>query len=208
MPPNKTVKAFQTILAESLKTSFPFSVLLIGLEVVTEHEFICPCSKYQLVNLFLTLLVFMVPPIFACALISFYSTFLKPKATNDSLCQNPLNKKFVFFTNLLIPIFVWLFILFLDGQYWACIFTKWEGHYVYDEKLKEKWCQPSETNTEDDLRATYQEYLFMSQVIGYALIILLCVVIFCVVSKQWGRNHQETAIIPRSQEDLDNSTIL
>uniref|UniRef100_A0A674MAT7 Uncharacterized protein n=1 Tax=Takifugu rubripes TaxID=31033 RepID=A0A674MAT7_TAKRU len=66
-----------------------------------------------------------------------------------------------------VPAIVWLISLFLDGQYFACAMTDWEGRFVLvDKAAPQKWCKPiSEGNfTTQELMLRSQEWIFKSQV--------------------------------------------
>lgn len=183
MPESSIVTAGQIFLTQTfLTSSFPISILLIGLEAVIEHEYVCPCRDNKL--RYVTIAVILVPPVFVCALMCFYSKFSKSERINCKCSWEC-------FMNYSIPVFVWIFIILLDGGYVACLFVHWDGQYVYDEKLKKKWCQPNTTETENELRPEYHVYLFWSQMFGYIVIGVLCILIFiaCICGKS---NPQET----------------
>lgn len=154
MPP-RDLSTFQSFLTQTtLSSSLPTSLLLIGLEALIEQEFICPCSG-KLCNIVATLTVFVTPPLFACALMSFYSTYIKPQNNNnENKCARVIN--------YLIPVSVWFFVSFLDGQYLACVCADWEGKYVFN--LKKKWCKPSGQINWDDKQKKYACTVFWSQV--------------------------------------------
>lgn len=79
--------------------------------------------------------------------------------------NNNKENKCACITNYCIPIGVWLFIILLDGQYLACSFANWQGKYVSDEKLKRKWCQPSNRGENvTTLQETNEKVIFRSQV--------------------------------------------
>ncbi|XP_029702556.1 uncharacterized protein [Takifugu rubripes] len=76
-----------------------------------------------------------------------------------------------------VPAIVWLILLFLDGQYFACAKTDWEGRFVLvDKAAPQKWCEPiSEGNfTTQELMLRSQEWIVMSQVIAILLLIFIC----------------------------------
>lgn len=67
----------------------------------------------------------------------------------------------------LFPPILWIIMLLLDGDYVACSFTKWKGEYVLDDKLKTKWCKPTESIPEGDeteLQILTLSYISTSQV--------------------------------------------
>lgn len=71
------------------------------------------------------------------------------------------------FSYCLIPPFIWILILFLDGDYLACCLTKSEGNYVFDQEINIKWCQPivlTSKGNMSDLRRDYHKSIWISQV--------------------------------------------
>ncbi|XP_056881452.1 uncharacterized protein LOC130521725 isoform X2 [Takifugu flavidus] len=65
-----------------------------------------------------------------------------------------------------VAAFVWLILLFLDGQYFTCAKTYWEGKFVLvDKAAPQKWCEPiSEGNfTRQELMLLSQEWNATSQ---------------------------------------------
>lgn len=160
MPTENFFTGFQSSLSQAVfSSSLPMSLLLIGLEALIEHEFVCPCAHMCKWNVFATLLVIVIPPLFACALMYFYSTYFK---TQNNVNEENRKKKTLHY---LIPCVIWLFIMLLDGDYCACIFTCWKGMYVLDGKLNRKWCEPTGPERNDTkLKEIPERAIFWSQV--------------------------------------------
>ncbi|XP_029702563.1 uncharacterized protein isoform X1 [Takifugu rubripes] len=77
-----------------------------------------------------------------------------------------------------VPAIVWLILLFLDGQYFTCAMTDWEGRFVLvDKAASQKWCEPiSEGDvTRQKLMLCSQEWIATSQVIGMSFLFVICV---------------------------------
>lgn len=138
-------------------TSFPFSVLLFGLEALIDSQFECPCKTEWNRTLY-TCIVF-IPPCFAFMLMFLC---LRPfKAQNWTTFSDCLES----LLHCLIPPVVWVFLLLHDGDYFACGATDWDGVYVYDDELTVKWCKP--TGEDADIEAQRNRivtFLLLSQV--------------------------------------------
>ncbi|KAI2650485.1 Calcium homeostasis modulator protein 5 [Labeo rohita] len=149
---------------------FPFLVTLpsgfsvIKVEKIVEINFSCPCAVDANANL--TISMFAGPSFFIFALLFFFYRPLKlpwsccsPGANNDT--QQNCAKAFIY---CLIPPIMWLIVLFLDGDYFSCAKTHWNGVYVFDEQLNRSWCKPIEkTEKENELRLLTQKYIHESQ---------------------------------------------
>ncbi|XP_026054250.1 calcium homeostasis modulator protein 5-like [Carassius auratus] len=163
--------------------SFPLSILLIGLEKLTEIElFSCPCVVE--LNALLTASVFIGPALFILTLMLI---LLRPCKQECSRCcagvyddtQQNCPKAFA---ACLIPPVIWIFLLFLDGDYFACGMTDWKGVYVYDQELNRPWCKPTEkTQNETVLRDLTRKYIHKSQHAGYVWITVFSVLVIAVV---------------------------
>jgi len=153
-------KLLHILKTSSLFHSFPLSILLIGLEALMDQHFSCPCDND--LNKKLTLTIFIGPVLFTFCLMYFIlrpfkhkSWFSCPVGENDKT-PGPQEAKGVYRSNLptaltscLIPPVMWIFILFLDGDYFACSIADCDGFYVFDEELKISWCKPiSEENNQ------------------------------------------------------------
>lgn len=138
--------------------TFPANLLLIPLEILADHKFSCPCDSQM--NTHLTGLIFSAPAIFLLALMLLYYQhvkYVKKEKLKTSI-------------NLLIGVFppiLWIILLLIDGEYIACSKTDWKGEYVLDDKLKIKWCKPTELTpgrNETELRKQTLSYISDSQV--------------------------------------------
>uniref|UniRef100_A0A672IMV6 Uncharacterized protein n=1 Tax=Salarias fasciatus TaxID=181472 RepID=A0A672IMV6_SALFA len=72
-----------------------------------------------------------------------------------------------FILSSFVPAIVWLILLFLDGRYFACAMTDWEGRFVQlDKAAPQKWCEPfSKVNvTKEELMLRSQWHVVTSQV--------------------------------------------
>lgn len=174
MPKAKDVlmKVHEHLKGAAVFTSFPMSLLLIGLEELIEVQlFSCPC-KVEL-NALLTVAIAFTPALFTFTLIFL---FLRPFKHGCSRCCGGANESTQncpkAFAACLIPPVVWLFVLLLDGEYVACGMTNWKGVYVFDKELSRSWCKPTEMiRNETELRELTRYFIQQSQVnITYCII--------------------------------------
>ncbi len=128
-------------------SSFPLSLLLIGLEALIDHHFTCPCVP--LYNKLLTAFMVIGPALFCFFLIFLYlrpfrhGWFHCPEGVNVDTQQNWLKA----LISCLIPPGMWIFLLLLDGEYFVCAQTDWEGVYIFDKELNMPWCKPLNGHT-------------------------------------------------------------
>lgn len=163
-------------------SSVPLSLLLIGLEAVMDLHFTCPCRSG--LNALLTASIFTGPVLFTFALM-FYQLrpltrgwFHCPPEANDDTQQNCPKA----FASCLIPPVMWIFLLFLHGEYFACGMTDWKGVYVFDKELNRSWCKPTEKmQNETVLRDLTRKYIHESQHAGYVWITVFSVLVIVVV---------------------------
>ncbi|KAL1251475.1 hypothetical protein QQF64_019271 [Cirrhinus molitorella] len=65
---------------------------------------------------------------------------------------------------------MWVIILFLDGDYFACAMTYWKGIFEFDSQLNRSWCKPMEKfRNVTALRNLTQTYIHQSQIYGYGV---------------------------------------
>lgn len=190
------------ILNETLKflkqkpffSTFPSSLLLIGLEELIEKQFFsCPCKYEQ--NALLTASIFTGPTLFIFALMFFcFRAFKqewfhcdgnemkkteKKKKTkkmkkeneeNDDEGNDELSDAKVF-AYCLFPPLMWVIILLFDGDYVACGMTDWKGVYGFDKELSRSWCKPTRVmRNEAKLRDLNGKYIYHSQFAGYIMV--------------------------------------
>ncbi|KAK7126708.1 hypothetical protein R3I94_018029 [Phoxinus phoxinus] len=74
----------------------------------------------------------------------------------------------------------------MHGDYVACSRTYWKGEYVLDDKLKIKWCKPTELipgKNENELQILTLSFITESQIGGYSLLlaysILVVIAVLC-----------------------------
>ncbi|TDH17289.1 hypothetical protein EPR50_G00007110 [Perca flavescens] len=137
----------------------------MGLEKLVELEFECPCSPTW--NGVFSSAFFIIPAVMAFTLM-----LIIQGCRCDMWCRKPVT------LSSFVPAIVWLILLFLDGQYFACAMTDWEGRFVLvDKAAPQKWCEPiSEGDvTPQELMLRSQQLFVFSQVIGIILLIFICV---------------------------------
>ncbi|XDV22696.1 hypothetical protein PO909_027542 [Leuciscus waleckii] len=148
--------------------TFPFTVILIGLELLMDRGFSCPCTPS--LNMTLISFVFLGPSLLALTVMMFIR---RPCRRNS--------KNFAeFFLFCLIPPSLWIFLLLFEGEYVACGMVHWEGDYVLNEELQIKWCKPNGVNATDLLELT-EKLIFYSRLSALALLSVLCVSVMAAV---------------------------
>lgn len=159
------VKTFKSGLSEyPVFTSIPLSLLLVLLEGLFDDEFSCPC-KAEL-NADTSNFIFAAPFFFFFSLMCLALQPFKPEPQHcdNCSCKCLMVKEFV---HCLIPPFVWIILLLLDGNYLACRDTDWNGVYVSEDKHHLKWCKPTESipgRNETELRDLTLSFVASSQV--------------------------------------------
>ncbi|XP_035274243.1 calcium homeostasis modulator protein 6-like [Anguilla anguilla] len=167
-------KQWLTILKNELSDSplvsnAAFSFILMGLEKLVELEFECPCNPKW--NALFSSAFFVIPAVMAITLMVIIQG-----------CQNYMR------ISSLVPALVWLILLFLDGQYYTCAKTDWKGRFVIVDKAgPQKWCEPTgddNVTQKQELMEHSQELFVLSQVIGIALLMFICVGLIVYVIQQ------------------------
>lgn len=136
-----------------LASNVAFGFILTGLEKLVELEFECPCNPTW--NGIFSSAFFIIPAVMAFTLMLIIQG-----------CKCDTKWKTVSLSSF-VPALVWLILLFLDGQYFACAVTDWEGRFVLvDKAAPQKWCEPiSEGDaTPQDLMLRSQQLFVYSQV--------------------------------------------
>lgn len=129
-----------------LMSNLFFGFILTVLEKLVEMEFECPCNPKW--NGLFTSAFFIVPAIMS---------FILMLIVQQWRCDTRPGETFSPFS--FVPVLVWLTLVFLDGQYFACAMTDWEGRFVLLEKAApHRWCEPI-----SDGNVTSQERMLRSQ---------------------------------------------
>lgn len=166
--PHSLLKHLHGVFSKSVFfSSFPMSLLLIGLEGLIEPDLLCPCSARW--NKPLIVLIFIGPFLFTFALMFI---LLRPCSCKCRCSVEPKQNCHKAFLQCLFPPVMWVIILLLDGDYVACASTTWDGNYVSGLSLGSirKWCLPSNrtfAEQESDFRFKYQTFIYISQVNMY-----------------------------------------
>ncbi|KAM3609141.1 uncharacterized protein V6R79_010181 [Siganus canaliculatus] len=194
-----------------------FSFVLLGLEKLVEVEFVCPCDPKR--NGHLVAAYFAVPAVVVFLLMmmiqgcktdccgrtedSFSNCSLeKFKLTVKAIFCNCSWEKFKLtvkaICSFIIPSFVWLIVMFLDGRYLVCAKTDWPGRFVVvAEAVPQKWCKPINQTSSEELMKKSQKFASDSQWIGVWLICALPVtLLFTTCCK--GRDKEEQGQITGS----------
>uniref|UniRef100_A0A665X2F3 Uncharacterized protein n=1 Tax=Echeneis naucrates TaxID=173247 RepID=A0A665X2F3_ECHNA len=121
---------------------------------LVELEFECPCNPTW--NGVFSSAFFIIPAVMAFTLM-----LIIQGCRCDTWCRKTVS------LSSFVPAIVWLILLFLDGQYFACAMTDWEGRFVLvDKAAPQKWCEPiSEGDvTPQELMLRSQQLFVFSQV--------------------------------------------
>ncbi|KAL2088264.1 hypothetical protein ACEWY4_015163 [Coilia grayii] len=182
-----------------LVSNVAFGFILMGLEKLVELEFQCPCDPQW--NGVFSSAFFIIPAVMAFTLM-----LIIQGCRCDTWCKKTIS------LSSIVPAIVWLILLFLDGQYFACAMTDWKGRFVIvDKAAPQKWCEP--TNGEDitaqDLMLRSQQLFVASQVIGIGLLIFICVGLVVYVireSCQQQMDNQDTGVAEMTMCSLRTRT--
>ncbi|KAL0968687.1 hypothetical protein UPYG_G00270210 [Umbra pygmaea] len=173
-----------------LVSNVAFGFILMGLEKLVELEFECPCDPRW--NGLFSSAFFVIPAVMAFTLMLI---------TQDCRYEPGSCPKTVSISSL-VPAIVWLILLFLDGQYFACALTDWSGRFVIVDKAPpQKWCEPHhDDGTLQELMLHSQELFVESQVIGIALLVFICVGLIVYVIRESCHQQEEIQEVNNSYE--------
>uniref|UniRef100_A0A667WBX1 Uncharacterized protein n=1 Tax=Myripristis murdjan TaxID=586833 RepID=A0A667WBX1_9TELE len=111
-----------------LVSNVAFGFILMGLEKLMEVEFECPCNPRW--NGLFSSAFFVIPAVMAFWLMLIIQGCRYDRGCPRTMCISSF-----------VPPIVWLILLFLDGQYFACAMTDWWGRFVIvDKAAPQKWC--------------------------------------------------------------------
>ncbi|KAK2894394.1 hypothetical protein QQF64_012777 [Cirrhinus molitorella] len=165
-----------------LVSNVAFGFILMGLEKLVELEFECPCNPAW--NGLFSSTFFIIPAVMAFALM-----MIIQGCRCDVWCRRTVS------LSSFVPAVVWLILLFLDGQYFACAMTDWHGRFVIvDKAAPQKWCEPiqEESVTPQELMLRSQRLFVESQVIGLVLLIFICFGLVVYVIRESCQQELET----------------
>ncbi|KAK2842429.1 hypothetical protein Q5P01_012629 [Channa striata] len=140
-------------------------MLVTGVEKLVEMEFACPCNPQS--NALFASAYFLSPVVTA---------FLLKMCFGKFKCNNSRDWETIVL-NGLVPAIVWIVLLFLDGQYYACAKTDWSGRFVIiDKAAPQKWCEPTNNTSSQELMIKTQMWYYESQVCGILLLVYSVIV--------------------------------
>ena len=137
-----------------LASNVAFGFILMGLEKLVELEFECPCNPTW--NGVFSSAFFIIPAVMAFTLM-----LIIQGCRCDTWCKKSVS------LSSFVPAIVWLILLFLDGQYFACAMTDWKGRFVLvDKAAPQKWCEPTSEGDvpPQELMLRSQQLFVVSQV--------------------------------------------
>lgn len=168
-----------------IKTTAPVSFLLLIFEGFMGVKFACPCNKEF--NTVITLLILIVPAFFGWIMLSLFLRFEELSNSEYGGVQTDSRgrsayEKLLDIMIYCIPSLLWFCIFFIDGDYLACLKTKWDGTYTCDSKIHTNcvsWCKPesNEGRNETQIFKDTQWWNNQSKKIGYILALVFCIVI-------------------------------
>lgn len=166
---------YKNLLVTKLKSEFKksplasnvcFGVILPFLEEDMEDEFECPCDDKK--NAMFGAAYFVVPAVVAFLLSMSIQGFWRKKGSKD------LGKTVGF---SLFPPVLWIILLLMDGEMFACAMTTWSGSYEKIEKGGAKqWCKPANytSSQENEYKNKAQELFSLSQVRNNLMSLKIC----------------------------------
>ncbi|XP_061819537.1 calcium homeostasis modulator protein 6 [Nerophis lumbriciformis] len=162
-----------------LVSNVAFGFILMGLEKLVELEFECPCNPKW--NGVFSSAFFVIPAVMAFTLM-----LIIQGCRWHTWCRRSVS------LSSFVPAVVWLILLFLDGQYFACAMTDWEGRFVLvDRAAPQKWCEPISDRgvPQQELMLRSQQLFVFSQVLGIVLLIVICVGLVVYVTRESCRQE-------------------
>ncbi len=94
--------------------------------------------------------------------------FIVPAVLIYLLMLNIQLNKFKCWKNVYVssfPAIVWIILMFLDGQYFACGMTSWLGKFIdVSESSHLKWCEPDDHKSSKEYMKKTQNWFSVSQV--------------------------------------------
>ncbi|TNN43874.1 hypothetical protein EYF80_045928 [Liparis tanakae] len=156
-----------------------FGFVLVGLEKLMELEFKCPCSPRW--NAVFSSTFFVIPAVMAFTLMLIVQGCRGEGRGRGGGSTASLS--------CVVPAVVWLILLFLDGQYFVCAMTDWEGRFVIVDKAAPQKCMVEEfiKGFRPFKRAAMT--LMWPMVIGIVLLVFICVGLMVYVIR--GRCEEE-----------------
>lgn len=134
-----------------LASNVVLGFILAGFEKLVESEFACPCRPEW--NALFASAYFVFPGVIASVLM-LCSQGCKLKTRQEL-------KHLILFG--IVPSMMWLILLFLDGQYYACAKTDCSGSIV-DNTAYQKWCKPDNSTSSQEKMSQTQQWFYHSQV--------------------------------------------
>ncbi|XP_039477384.1 uncharacterized protein LOC120443244 [Oreochromis aureus] len=156
-----------------LASNVVFALILTVLERLVETEFECPCKGTYLNGGFVATF-FIIPGILAFVLMA---------SMQELKCSRDTDNAKRFF-HCCVPAFVWMILMLFDGSYFSCGMTDWSGRYVTADKAAPlKWCEPENGTSYHDRLNKSQDWYFLSQWAGLALVLaLVFLIIKCIIN--------------------------
>lgn len=147
---------------QDIITTVVMIILLVSMQALMDFTFSCPCNRDW--NLILSFCAFLAPAAFAFFALFILFTLSKCSKQNNG----SISFRKVFLVSF-VPAYIWIFLMFLHGDYLACLLTNWDGQYACDRTLRPEclnWCKPYSFNatTEAKLQKTTQEWIMKSKV--------------------------------------------
>lgn len=143
-------------------------IVLVALQALMNINFSCPCKIPW--NFLISCSAFVVPPLFVLTAMCTIFKCLKcsQQQQNGSSELENISCRNVCILSI-TPAFIWVSLLFLNGDYLACLLTNWDGQYACYNELRPEclnWCKPYQNHTqnETDLHEKTKFWINLSKV--------------------------------------------
>lgn len=134
----------------SLASNVVLGFILAGFEKLVESEFAFSSKPRQ-------------NALFASA----YCVFPGVIASVLMLCKGCKLKSYkelehfvLFFFFFIVPTMMWLILIFLDVQFYACAKTDWSSRFVIVDKTTHQNCEPHNTSSQEKIYQTLQRFYY------------------------------------------------
>ncbi|XP_016107754.1 uncharacterized protein [Sinocyclocheilus grahami] len=197
-----------------ITTAAPVSFLLLTFQGLMGIQFSCPCSNEWL-NRSIAVLIFIVPALFGGIMLSLFLRFEEQTISGGGGFQtdsseSSKSEKCIYFMIRCIPPLLWFCIFFIDGDYFGCFMTNWNGQYTCDKNIHPNcvsWCKP-ESNKGKNETETYnytQQMNNISKVIGYCLALLFCFILLIIMCMTKDKNRTSVPRVTETNPEAENA---
>uniref|UniRef100_A0A672NF80 Uncharacterized protein n=1 Tax=Sinocyclocheilus grahami TaxID=75366 RepID=A0A672NF80_SINGR len=128
MDPSNFMNVLKLLSKSNIKLAGPLLALLVGLQILMDVKFSCPCLVGW--NTAISVLIFFVPVPIAIVIILLFFKLRAQGTSGTSQAQGKCGTEWNCTTVVicLVPFVVWLCLCLIDGDYIACAATDWNGN--------------------------------------------------------------------------------